>query len=179
MSNADPEPPLPPYTGRVGGPASVAAEVDAVLAERYSIPPADPRIRWSRIATLQLGAGMVAGFAVPALLFGFSGGDAVSFIPLALLSAAIVGLVGGGVPLLFGWIVWALVSRARRGPWREVVAVAGGALLGSIVISVVMMTILGVGGFAAVIAIGVPSAIGFAVWVLVAWGPHLRGLPVR
>jgi hypothetical protein len=74
------------------------------------------------------------------------------------------------------------VSHRTRGPWREVLAVCTGAGLGSIVVSLLALALTGFTTpfvFIIVPVIGIPSAIGFAIWVLVAWWPHLRDLPVR
>ena len=169
-----------PYTGRDSADArDVAAEVGDVLAARYATPPAKPRIRWGRIAALHLGAGLVAGFVVPLVMLGTADSSWAQWIAVAFISAVVVCLVGGGLPLLLAWVAWALVSRNRRGPWREVGAVVAGALLGSLLVSVALTALVGLTALTAVLLIGLPSAIGFMIWVLVAWGPHLQGLPVR
>ena len=158
---------LPPYTGRPASPVS-----DDLAVERYGVAPVAPRVRWRRATLVQLGAGTVVGFAVPAI--ALQGYNFFGTLPILLVAGLAIGIIGGGLPLLGAWITWLVVSRSGRGRGREVAAVVGGAMVGALPVSLltfgfwnnwepVLITIL---------LIGVPSAIGFTIWVLLAWRRH-------
>jgi hypothetical protein len=153
---------LAPYTGKTAAPAPDAA------------PPEAPRVPWRRITLVHLLAGGVMGFVVPTLFFLGSNlltANVLGYLPILLISAIVVALIGSGPTLLAAWIVWLVVSRARRGLGRELVAVAAGALVGSLPVSLLLGGFLNSWepGLLGVLFFGVPSAIGFAIWVLVAW----------
>ena len=166
---------LPPYTGRAQAVAS-----EALVAERSGAAPRAPRVRWRRITLVHLLAGAVMGFAIPALFFLGSGlltSNVPGYLPILVISAIVVSLIGGGLPLLAAWLTWLVVSRARRGLGREVAAVAGGALIGSVPIG-----LLAAGAFNSWeptlivgLLFGVPCAIAFAIWLLVAWRRAPKG----
>ena len=78
----------------------------------------------------------VMGFFIPALWFLGSGlllSNIPAYIPILLISAVAVPFIAGGPPLLAAWLAWLLVSRSRRGLWREIIAVAVGALILSLI----------------------------------------------
>jgi hypothetical protein len=134
-----------------------------------------PRVRWRRITLVHLLAGAVMGFAIPALFFLGSGlltSNVAGYLPILLISAVVVSLIGGGFPLLAAWLTWLVVSRARRGLGRELAAVAGGALIGSAPIGILGAGALNSWEPTLIVGLlfGVPCAIGLAIWVLVAWG---------
>lgn len=158
----------PPYTGRTPAVAS-----EALVAEPSGGTLDGPRVRWRRITLVHLLAGALVGFALPAFFLLASSMmtfQVTGWIPLLLISSLVVALLGG-LPLLAAWITWLLVSRRRRGLGREVAAVAGGALIGSLPVGLLANAFFN--SWQAVLIVegvlGVPCAIGFAIWVLVAW----------
>jgi hypothetical protein len=163
MSDED-APPVAPYTGRTSAPEPTVAPVTP-----------SPRIRWGRMIALQLVAGFLAGLAVPLI----AGQGDPQWIVIGLISGVVISLVGGGLPLLGAGFGYFLATRAGRGPGREVLGVTLGALVGAAVIGFVLAALVGVYGLVLTAVIGIASAIGFAIWVLVAWGPHLQSRPVR
>jgi hypothetical protein len=157
---SDPDP-VAPYTGRTSEPEAPAS-------------PA-PRIRWGRMTALQLGAGAVAGFAVP----GVAAISDPQWIPIAIVSGFVVALIGGGLPLFGAWLAHVIATRGGRAFGREVGAVVIGALVGALPIGLLLMSFVGTYGLILVAVIGIGSAIGFAIWVLVAWRHWLQSRPVR
>lgn len=132
-------------------------------------PPA-PHIPWARIAAVHFSAALVVMVALFAILGGGSS--------LELLWVGIIPLILGGAlpPYLGGASVWWLVSTFGRGRIREAMGAAAGALVGSAVpllglraVSLPADTIGWMWG-----SIAGCSALGFAIWVLVAWQRVIR-----
>ena len=139
--------------------------------------PLAPRVPWGSASKLHIGAGALAGIVVPFALFRTwsitAPGTLMSVLFFLLISGALVGLVGGGIPLLSAWVLWLIVSRPRRGLRREVVAVLIGAIAGGAVVSVPTVTIFAGGSSpilaAAVLVLGGIPGFAFALWVAGAW----------
>jgi hypothetical protein len=163
MSDED-APPVAPYTGRTSAPEPTTAPASP-----------SPWIRWGRITALQLGAGFLVAFLVPAFLGQWRG----EWIGLALISGLVIGLIGGGIPLLGARLGFFIATRGARGPGRELLGVVLGALAGAALLGLAFTAYVGVYGFVLVAVIGLGSAVGFTIWVLVAWGPHVQSRPVR
>jgi ABC-type uncharacterized transport system permease subunit len=127
-----------------------------------------PRIPWRRMAIVQLVAGAVVAFASVLFLFEFG----LQALPLALLAAVLVTVLAALPPVLAAWVAHRTAIRSSRGRRREVVAVVVGALAGSLVPLLVFSLVFGLGArdgliFSGIVAVA--SAIGFAIWVFVAW----------
>jgi MFS family permease len=141
-----------------------------------------PRVRWIRAAALQVVAGGVAGFVVPIYYFHLDFPHLVTqptnlaiTIVMLFISAALVGLIGGGIPLLTAWISWLIVSRRRRRLRTEVLAVVLGALGGSVFASAPAFLYLAANGsplsfyVVQILLIGGIPALAFALWVAAGW----------
>ncbi len=162
----------------------VDVEPASAEQELVSVAAPAPRVRWGRATALQLAAGGIAGFLVPfcfyvvpqGQLFGAIGlvGDAI-WIVIFIISAAVVGVVGGGIPLLVAWLSWLVVSRSRRGLRREMLAAVLGAIGGSLVPSALPFVLMaGIGApwpfyVGTVLLLGVIPGLAFALWVAAAW----------
>jgi hypothetical protein len=126
----------------------------------------EPRIPWRRIALVHFGAALVVMVVVLAVSDpGLSG---LQFVPFGILPV----LLGGALPTFLGArIAWHLVTRRGRELWREIGAVAVGALVGALLPWIALI----IGTFspeliAALIGpTAVFSALGFAIWIRVAW----------
>jgi hypothetical protein len=127
-----------------------------------------PRIPWRRVAALQLGAGAFVAFAAVLFLFEFG----LQAVPLGMFAVLVVTAAGALPPFLGALAAHRIATRRGRDRRREVVAVVIGALAGSLVPLVVFSVWLGLGSPDALAFTGIvaaASAIGFAIWVLVAW----------
>lgn len=127
-----------------------------------------PRIPWGRMAVVHLVAGAVVAFFVVMFLFEFKFEAAYLGLLAAMLIAA-----GAALPSFLGArIAHRVAVGTDRGRGREIAAVVIGALVGSLVPAVLYGIWLGFGEptpwiFSGIVAVA--SAIGFAIWVLVAW----------
>jgi MFS family permease len=141
-----------------------------------------PRVRWGRAAALQVVAGGVAGFIVPINYFNVDFPSLLTqpanlaiMIVMLVISAALVGLIGGGIPLLTAWISWLIVSRRHRRLRYEVLAVVLGALGGSLVASAPAFLYLAsyesswLTYLIQVLLVGGIPGLAFALWVAAAW----------
>jgi ABC-type uncharacterized transport system permease subunit len=139
---------------------------------------AGPRIPWRRLAAVQLGAGALVAFISVLFLFEFG----LRALPLALLAAVLVTVLAALPPVLVAWVAHRAAIRSTRNLRREVVAVVIGALAGSLVPLLVFSTVLGLGArdgliFSGIVAVA--SAIGFAIWVWLAWRTKPAADPVN
>lgn len=159
------------------------APVDPVPDEGpYAIEAPAPRVRWIAAAALHLVAGGIVGFLVPFIGFALkhwgSNSDFtvdVVWVVISLISAALVGLIGGGIPLLAAWGSWLIVSRRRRRLRREVLAVVLGAIGGGLIASVPAFLYFAASASplpiyaVQVLLLGGIPALAFALWVAAAW----------
>jgi hypothetical protein len=153
-----------PYTGRIGAEPRPPGQADPAIA----------RISWGRMTLVHLGAGFLVAFALPLILMVTEGDiDFGWFVAPALIVALLIAAVGGGVPLVLARVAHLIVVMPGRGLVREVAAVAGGALLGAVVVAGILYAVTtSAWSLWTILVIGLPSAIGFAIWVLVAWRPR-------
>lgn len=131
------------------------------------VTPTEPVIPWRRVTFVHVVVSMVVSLTPGLLVAAGVGG----FLPAALIVAFAVTIVAGIPPLVAAWLAHRIVVRNGRRLGRELIAVVVGAMIGAIVPMLVLALIrvsLDVTAiFAAVVGAG--SAIGFAIWVLVAW----------
>lgn|SRR4051794_20227244 len=139
-----------------------------------------PRVRWGRATALQLVVGGIAGFVGPIYVFRDGPPGSVTsqliWVVIYLISGVVVGVFGGGIPLLVAWLSWLIVSRRpRRRLRKEVLAVVCGAIVGALVPSLLPFLIASDDGAPwrtyaeSVLILGGIPGLAFALWVAVAW----------
>jgi hypothetical protein len=161
--------------------APMAAPVEPVPVDpSLKVAGLSPRVHWIPAAALQIVAGGIAGFVVPLFLFGSSGSHSdlsgqLIWIVVSLVSAGLVGVFGGGIPLLTAWGSWLIVSHRGRRLRREVLAVVLGAIGGGLIASAPAFLFLAAGGspwpyfVGQVLLVGGVPGLAFAIWVAAAW----------
>ncbi len=150
-----------PYTGRSSAEGRPIGQPD----------PPGGRISWGRMTLVHLGVGFLVALALPLILTVAEGGPDIGwFVAPALIVALLIAAVGGGVPLLLARVAHRIVMIPGRGLAREIAAVSGGALLGAVVVAGILYVVTtSAWSLWTILVIGLPSAIGFSIWVALAW----------
>jgi hypothetical protein len=116
----------------------------------------------------------LAGLAFPVIMTGLD----PQWVMIGIISGFFVALIGGGLTFGLARLGHHLAIRGGRGWGRETLGVGIGAVAGGTLLGLVLIAAVGVYGLAIVAIAGIGSAIGLGIWILVAWAPFLQSRPV-
>jgi hypothetical protein len=120
---------------------------------------------------VQLAAGAVVAFVIVLFIFEFK----LEAVPLGLLAALLIVVFAAFPPFLGARIAHRVATGTDRGRDKELAAVVIGALIGALVPVAIYGVWLGFGEptpWILSVIVGTASAIGFAIWVWLAWRPQ-------
>lgn len=132
-----------------------------------------PRVNWGRIVAVQCTAALVAMLT----WLVATGGGAQIVVWMLMYGFLPVELGGALPPVLCAMFFWWFVIWKGRGRIRELLAVMAGAAVGCVVpwFGLYSLHIPEDTSRVFVVLVGSCSAVGFAIWVLVAWRHGVGG----